>query len=81
MKPYQKPLSESCPGHSLLEILRPYYHQYTTITLNTTTGNSSVNVDGRVRSDGDVNTGGPFMAAGDGGNNSGMRAFIGFDTK
>lgn len=73
---YKKPEIKSYSAGDILEEIGPCQNQYST-TLYTTTGNSSVNVDGAVWSDGAFYTN--LLQNGDDSSNSYGRGLVGFD--
>lgn len=74
---YIKPEIKSYSTEDIIEALGPCQNQYTT-TLYTTTGNSAVNVDGDVWSDGTVTDDGSVFT-GDDSDNTYARGLFGFD--
>lgn len=75
---YKTPEIVSYSAGDLLEELGPCQSQYTTTTFLTTTGNSSVNVDGIVYDSGTVVIN-SYVNAGDTMGNAFERGFVGFD--
>lgn len=76
---YKKPEIKSYSAGDLVEIIGPCQSQYTTTTFYTTTGNSSVNVDGMVSSAGDVAASWNIEVGDTSPSDIILRGFIGFD--
>lgn len=75
---YKKPEIKSYSAGDLLEEFGPCQGQYTTVTLNTISGSSGINIDGWAVST-TANSTANEILAGDNGFNMGFRGLLGFD--